>query len=114
MKQSPAEAQFFTIPGGTRGRLYPPGPGNAFSIAVVTMDGVYPEKGWSINDVCTETMYVQTGRLKVEIEEETFTLKKGDVLSVLPRKKYRVRGQATTLDVITPAWDKKQNHIIND
>ncbi|HBE90646.1 MAG: hypothetical protein A3E37_03000 [Candidatus Andersenbacteria bacterium RIFCSPHIGHO2_12_FULL_46_9] len=112
MKQALAEAQFFTIPGGTQGWLYPAGPGNAFSIAVVTMDGVYPQRGWSINDVCTETMYVQTGRLKVEIEEETFVLKKGDVLSILPRKKYRVRGKAATIDVITPAWNKKQNHII--
>jgi len=112
MKQSQAEAQFFIIPGGTQGRLYPPGPGGAFSIAVVTMDGVYPEKGWSINDVCTETMYVQAGKLTVEIEAETFALKEGDVLSILPRNKYRVRGKATTIDVITPAWDKKQNQII--
>lgn len=112
MKLAKKEAQSFTIPGGTRGVLYPAGPGNAFSIAVVKMDGVYPEKGWSVNDKCTETMYLQEGELVIEIEEEIFRLKPGDIISVVPGKKYRVRGKATTVDVITPAWDKKQNHII--
>lgn len=106
------EAQPFTIAGGTSGLLYPPGPNDAFSLAVVTMDGVYPESGWSVNDRCTETMYVQEGELTVDIEEETFTLGVGDILSVVPGRKYRVRGKATTIDLITPAWDKKQNHSI--
>ena len=110
--QTKKDAQAFTIPGGTSGGLYPPGPGDAFSIAVVTMDGVYPEKGWSINDICTETMYVQEGQLVVDIEDQTFTIKPGDVLSVEPGNKYRCPGAATTIDVITPAWDKQQNHII--
>lgn len=106
------DAQKFTIPGGTEGFLYPPGPNDAFSIAVVTMDGVYPKSGWSVNDICTETMYVQQGALQVDIEDQSYELVQGDVLSIVPGKKYRVRGTATTVDVITPAWDKAQNHII--
>lgn len=114
MKLTKQDAASFTIAGGTKGVLYPPGLDNAFSIAVVEMDGVYPEHGWSINDICTETMYVQSGELMVEIEDNTFTLTPGDLLSVEPHKRYRVRGAATTIDVITPAWAKQQNHIVGD
>lgn len=107
-------AQQFEIPGGTRGVLYPPGPEHAFSIAVVTMDGVYPESGWSINDTCTETMYVQSGSLVVDVEDTSYRIGPGDIVHVVPGKKYRVRGKATTIDVITPAWDKSQNHIVDE
>ncbi len=93
--------------------LYPPGPNGAFSIAVVDMDGIYPEKGWSINSRCTEAMYVQSGSLTVEVEDRQFELSAGDVLSITPGKKYRVRGKALTVDIITPAWDKAQNKIIS-
>ncbi len=112
MKLTIKDAQSFTIPGGTKGFLYSPGPDKAYSIAIVTMDGVYPEKGWSINDICTETMYLQSGKLTVNIENDTFILEPGDMISVLPGKKYQVRGIGETIDVITPAWVKEQNHII--
>ncbi len=108
------EAEQFTIPGGVEGVLYPPGPGGQFSIAVVSQDGVYPAKGRSMNDVCTETMYVQEGRLTVEVDDATYELVAGDVLSITPGQKYRIRGKASTVDVITPAWDKKQNHILEE
>ncbi len=106
------DGQEFSIPGGTQGVLYPPGPNKAFSIAVVTMDGQYPENGWSLNDKCTETIYVQAGSLVANVDGKQFKLKSGDILSIVPGKKYRVRGKAMTVDVITPAWDKGQNHII--
>ena len=112
MKQTKQDAQAFAIPGGTQGMLYPSDPCGALSIAVVEMDGKYPEDGWSINDICTETMYVQEGVMDVDIEGESYTLNPGDVLSIPPKKKYRCHGTAKSIDIITPAWDKSQNHII--
>jgi mannose-6-phosphate isomerase-like protein (cupin superfamily) len=108
------DAQPFAIPGGVRGVLYPAGPGNQFSLAVVEQDGVYPENGWSINDTCTETLYIIEGSLTVDVDAETYVIGVGDVLSVTPGQKYRIHGTAKTIDVITPAWDKNQNHIITN
>ena len=114
MIQSKEDAKAFTIAGGVAGLLYPPGPNKALSIAVVEQDGTYPQQGWSINDTCTETFYVLEGSLEVTINGTSTTLQSGDVCSIQPGNKYQVHGTGKTIDIITPAWDKKQNHIIDD
>lgn len=107
------QAEKFIIPGGTEGVLYPPSPRRDQSIAIVEMDGIYPEKGFSINDFCTETIFMLEGELEVEIEGKTYIIKPGDMAVIEPLNKYRVRGKGKSIDLITPAWDKAQNHIIN-
>ena len=114
MLHTQKDAENFTIPGGVEGVLYPPGPDDQFSIAVVEQDGIYPQQGWSMNDVCTETFYMLEGAFEVDVDDKSFTIKQGDVLSVEPGQKYRVRGKGRSVDLITPAWDKKQNHILKD
>ena len=109
-KQS--EALGFEIPGGTKGRLYPAHPNGEQSLAVVQMDGHYPEKGWSLNDVCTETIYLQEGTFTIEAGSETYTLNPGDQLMILPGTKYRISGSGTAAVLISPSWDSNQNHIV--
>ncbi|MCW1930540.1 MAG: cupin domain-containing protein [Candidatus Kerfeldbacteria bacterium] len=107
-----SQAQQFTIPGGTDGVLYPAHPKGEQSIAYIEMEGEYPVGGYSFNDVCTETLYMQEGHFTVEYGGETFELDPGDVLMLLPGKKYRTWGKGKAVIVITPSWDKAQNHII--
>lgn len=116
----------FTIPGGTNGLLYPPSPKGDQSVAVVELDGVYPEKGWSVNDICTETLYMMEGKLTLFIregldpslrrddKEEEYTLTPGDLFMILPGNKYRLSGKGTSCVFITPSWDSNQNHIIEE
>lgn len=104
----------FTIPGGTEGRIYPSSPKGDQTIAYVTTDGVYPEKGWSINDKCTETIFMIEGAFELEVNDEKFRLEKDDLFIILPGNKYRIKGKGTALDLITPAWDKDQNKIIDN
>jgi len=92
--------------------LYPSSPKGDQTIAYVEMDGVYPEEGYSLNDVCTETMFLVEGSIEIEVDKRWNQLNAGDLFMVLPGNKYRVRGKGKTLDLITPAWDKSQNHII--
>lgn len=106
------QAQSFTIPGGTDGRLYPSHPAGEQTIAFVTMDGRYPEKGYSINERCTETLYVTEGAFTLTYGEESFELREGDVFMILPGTKYAITGRGSSVDVITPEWDKSQNRII--
>lgn len=105
------EANAFSLPGGTKGWLYPPSPKKDQSIAVVVLNGVYPEKGYSRNDICTEALLILEGSLVLECAGKNYTLKLNDVFIILPGMRYRVIGKGKVVDVITPAWDSKQNHI---
>ena len=103
----------FNIPGGTSGVLYPASPKKDQSIALVTMDGAYPENGWSINSKCTETLLVLEGVLRLEVKEVWHELSEGDLFVIEPGNKYRTEGKCRVVDFITPAWNKEQNKIIN-
>lgn len=112
MFYSRKDAQEFTIPGGTRGYLYPTHPKGEQSIAYIEMDGVYPETGHSLNDRCTETIYLLEGSFDIEYKGEWHTLQPHDLLMIEPGNTYRTRGRGKAMVVITPGWDKSQNHII--
>lgn len=106
-------AQSFEIPGKTVGDIYPSSPKKDQTIAHVKMDGKYPVDGYSLNDICTETIYVLDGNLNIEIEGEIFSAEKDDICIILPGKKYRITGKGEALDLITPQWNSSQNHIIS-
>lgn len=108
------DAEQFTIEGGTVGRLYPADPNNAQSIAYIEMDGQYPVEGYSINEFCTETLYILEGEFIEEVDGKEYILKPGDVLMVLPGQKYKSRGTGKALVFITPGWEKSQNSIITE
>lgn len=116
MFYSQQDAQPFTIPGGaqgTKGFLYPPHPNAEQSVAYIEMDGVYPERGYSMNDICTETIYVLDGFMEIEYDGAWHRLQPHDMLMILPKHRYRSKGTGTAMVFITPSWDKTQNHIIN-
>ncbi len=108
------QAEKFSIPGGTEGVLYPPSPLGDQSVVQLEMDGKYPQKGYSINDVCTETVLLLEGRFEVEYGDDRFILNPGDMVMLLPKKKYRITGKGKAVVCIAPSWDSKQNHIIEN
>jgi mannose-6-phosphate isomerase-like protein (cupin superfamily) len=108
------EASAFEIPGGTVGAIYPSSPRGDQTIARVSMDGVYPEKGWSINSVCTETIFLLEGEFELTVGDQKIILRPNDLYMILPGNKYQIRGKGTALDLMTPAWDKNQNKIIEE
>ena len=112
MYYSEKNAQHFTIPGGTKGVLYTASPKDDQSIAVIQMDGKYPQFGYSLNDICTETLYMLEGSFRVEYDGAWYTLSPGDLLMLLPGKKYRTEGKGKACVFISPAWDSTQNHIV--
>lgn len=108
------QSQNFTIAGGTKGKIYPSSPEGDFTVAEVKIDGIYPEKGYSINDISKESLFLLEGNLLVEIEGEFFNLNSGDLVIVYPGKKYRIEGKGKVIDIITPAWEKNKNKIIEN
>ena len=108
------DAEKFTITGGTEGIIFPSSPKGDQTVAYVEMDGIYPEKGYSINSKCTETICLIDGSFSIEISGKKYMMKKGDICMILPGNKYRIVGKGKSFDFITPAWDKKQNKIVEN
>lgn len=108
------DATRFSIPGGTSGAVYPAHPTGEQSVAHVHMDGVYPVVGYSINTRCTESLFMLQGSFRVRTDDTEHLIGKGDFLIILPGTKYRIEGGGEALDIITPAWDAKQNSIVSD
>lgn len=108
------ESKEFTIPGGTSGRIYPSKKLDKQSFAVVKSAGVYPEVGYSVNDFCTETLYVVKGAIEIELNGVWEELIAGDFVVIEPNTKYKIKGEAEVVDFIIPAWDPKQNNIIKE
>lgn len=107
-----SDSQNFEIPGGTSGTLYPPGPNKDFSLAIVETNGVYPEAGWSLNDYCSENLYMLEGEFTVTVSNEEYKIGPGDLLCITPKNKYKISGKGRAMVIITPAWEKSQNHIL--
>ncbi|MBI4087731.1 MAG: hypothetical protein HY434_02795 [Candidatus Liptonbacteria bacterium] len=111
MKQ---KSKKFVINGGTRGIIYPDHPRGEHTIAKIIMNGTYPVAGYSINQKCSETILMLSGIFRVRTNNTIREIRPGDILVILPKTKYRVEGRGEALDIITPAWDKKQNNIVPD
>lgn len=109
-----SEAQKFKIDGGTQGLIYPNHPKGQHTIARIQMDGKYPIVGYSVNKTCSETIIMLKGMFKIRVDNNIYKVKPGDVLVILPKTKYRIEGKGEIIDVITPAWNKKQNKIFTD
>lgn len=109
-----SQAKKFSISGGTQGLIYPNHPQGQHTIALIKMNGKYPVVGYSINQKCSETIIVLAGIFKIRIDNNVYKIKPGDVLIILPKTRYRIEGQGEAIDVITPAWNKRQNKIILD
>lgn len=106
------EAKNFEIPGGTRGLLYPSSPKGDQTIAAIKMKGSYPESGWSVNDISTETIFLTKGEFFIETEKEEYHLSQGDMFFVFPGTKYRIKGEGEAMVFISPSWEKNTNKIV--
>ncbi len=106
------ERKSFQIPGGTDGNIYPSSPNGDQTIAVVEMKGVYPQSGWSVNDTSTETIFLLEGSFTLKTEEESHTLRPGDMFLVFPHTKYKIEGEGKAAVFITPSWEKNNNQIV--
>ena len=99
--------------------IYPTGGGEVAlytsgKVAIVWTDGRYPEigKGYSINQICIESITVLHGAVVLEVEGEIIALQKGDKIDVLPLQKYSISGKSVCRVDISPEWDSSQNSFV--
>lgn len=69
-------------------------------IAVVTVDGRYPDNGHLVNEVCKEIAYVLSGHGSVGVGPDTHNLSPGDAVMINPGEKFYWQG--TKLKMLMP------------
>src|ERR1700722_10919296 len=69
-------------------------------IAVVTVNGRYPDKGHLVNEECREIAYVLSGSGLVEIADETHELAPGDGVMINPGERFYWQGNK--LEMLMP------------
>jgi len=62
-------------------------------IAVVTVDGRYPETGHLTNKVCKEIAYVLSGNGSVGVDNVVHELHPGDAVMILPGERFFWQGE---------------------
>lgn len=81
------------------GFSYPLG-SEALDIAVVTVNGRYPEKGHLVNEVSLEIAYVLRGDGSVGVDDQVHTLSPGDAVLINPGERFYWQGES--LEMLMP------------
>ncbi len=76
--------------------------------AVIQLNGRYPEKGFALNTVCEEVIYVVEGAGKLITPANKVILANGDMARILPNEKYYFNGDLTLVIASSPAWYPEQ------
>ena len=97
VKQS--ETNSFSNSSTCEGVEYPFGDKD-LNVAIVTVDGRYPDKGHLVNEVCKEIAYVISGTGLVGVDDVTHDLAPGDAVLIQPGEKFYWQGEK--LEMIMP------------
>jgi len=74
------------------------------------VDGRFPEKGWALNKVCKEMVFIIEGNGKLVVEGRgEVTFKKNDLVFVEPNVKYYWMAKARFGIACSPAWYPEQH-----
>jgi mannose-6-phosphate isomerase-like protein (cupin superfamily) len=84
------------------------------NVAPIEIRGRYPESGYVINELVKEMFFVSFGNGKVVIENETFEINQGDMIFILPKKKYLIEGNIDLIVSCSPAWSPEQHKHIDE
>ncbi len=88
-------------------------PDKDLSGAIAQINGRYPEKGFAVNEVSKELVYVLEGTGSIVLKKgRSFEVSKGDVILLIPNEPYAWNGNLTLFMTNTPSFDPKQHKIV--
>lgn len=90
---------------------YPLGDNN-LNVALVEVNGRYPEAGKVLNEKCKEIAFIIEGRGKVVVNDREVLLEKGDSVLIEPKEEIYWEGDLKMLLSCSPAWTPEQYRII--
>lgn len=87
---------------------------NDFNIAGIELDGRYPEKGYALNTVSKELIYVKNGNGVFASNDQRMSLEAGDAALIQPNEKYYIEGALELIISSAPAWHPEQHQNVLD
>lgn len=82
------------------------------NVAIIELNGRYPEKGCAMNEISKELAYVMAGSGKIVVENNETEVAEGDLVLVNPGEKFYWEGNMKLFMPCTPAWNPEQYKII--
>lgn len=82
--------------------------------AVISLSGRYPDKGWTVNEICKEMAYIISGSGKLVVEDKEYELSTGDLVLINPGEKFYWQGNMEIFMPCAPAWTPQQYKIITE
>lgn len=87
---------------------------NDFNIAGIELNGRYPEKGYALNTVSKELIYVKTGNGMLISNDQSISLSVGDAALIQPNERYYIEGILELVISSAPAWHPEQHKNVLD
>ena len=83
------------------------------NIALITVNGRYPEAGFATNEVCKEISYVVSGSGSVHTEHESLELHPGDAIMLQPGEKFYWEGKNMRMIMpCSPSFYPEQHKVV--
>jgi len=84
-------------------------------LGVATITGRYPEKGYCMNLVSKELVYVIEGNGTIYFENKKVDFSKGDAILIEPKEKYYWKSDYCVVSMTcTPAWSLEQYKTVEE
>jgi len=82
------------------------------NIAIIELNGRYPQKGWALNEISKELACIMEGSGSVVIDGNETQVSEGDLVMVYPGEKFFWQGKMKLFMPCVPAWNENQYKII--
>lgn len=83
-------------------------------LGIATINGRYPDKGYGVNLVSKELIYVIEGNGTLNFENKSIEFANGDSILIEPNEKYYFDTNYCVISMsCTPAWSPEQYKMIN-
>lgn len=105
------DAKLFKISDNAISYKYPTN-NKDINIAYVEINGRYPDTGYCLNKIWTETCYVIEGNGKFHINDMEYEISKGTFILINPGELYYYEGNLKLCVPCTPAWTKDQHEKV--
>lgn len=83
-------------------------------LGIATINGRYPDKGYGVNLVSKELIYVIEGKGTLNFENKRIEFSKGDSILIEPNEKYYYDTNYCVISMTcTPAWLPEQHKLVD-
>ena len=88
--------------------------GSEFDMAIAKISGKYPDRGYCINMICKEIIYIIEGEGIIYEGEKEHKIKKGDVIIIKNGERFKWDANCIASISCIPAWNPDKYDMLMD